>query len=342
MLKDKKILFLAVAVLVLIAFLVPAFVKDRYHLHVLLTISYFTILAVSLLLIMMVGQMNLAHAGFVAIGGYTAGIVTRDLGWSFWLAIPLAGLAAGVIGVLVGYPTLRLRGTYFMLVTFAFGALVTLFFGNILDNVFGGVIGFRNIPAPTFEVGGFKVDFIASRVPYYYLALVLALITILVVYRLRNSRMGMIFGSISQADALAEHCGINLMKYKVTAFATACIFPGLAGAFYAGYHFVVFPADFTFEQSLTTIIHMIVGGTGLLGGPVLGAGALTIVQEILTAWPYQKAIIFGGILIVVVMFMPQGLIGLAGQVTGLFKRVRGAGSSKIQASPEPDAGSKPT
>ncbi|MDO8491745.1 MAG: branched-chain amino acid ABC transporter permease [Dehalococcoidia bacterium] len=335
MLKEKKTLqFLAIAVIVVLAFLVPAFIKERYLLHVFITIFYFVILAASLLLIMMVGQMSLAHAGFVAIGAYTAGIVTRDLGWSLWVAMPLAGLTSGVIGALVGFPTLRLRGTYFLLVTFAFGSLVTLFFGNILDNVFGGVVGFRNIPAPTFELGSFKVDFIASRVPYYYLALVLALITVLAMYRLRNSRLGVIFNSIAQADGLAEHCGVNLMKYKVMAFSIACIFPGMAGAFYAGYHFVVFPADFTFKESLTTLIQMIVGGTGSLAGPVVGAAGLTIVQELLTALPYQKAIIFGGILIVVVMFLPGGLVGVPGQVVSIFRKFRRPERVNVETKPK--------
>lgn len=338
MLKEKKKLqFLAIAVVVLIAFLVPAFVRDRYLLHVLLTIFYYIILATSLLLIMTTGQMSLAHAAFVAIGGYTAGIVTRDLGWSFWFAVPLAGLASGVVAALVGVPTLRLRGVYFILVTFAFGSMVVLFFGNILENIFGGAIGFRNIPAPTFSIGSFNVDFIASRVPYYYLALVLALITVVVLYRMRNSRMGVLFNSIAQADLLAEHCGVNLMKYKVMAFAVACIFPGLAGAFYAGYHFVVFPADFTFELSLTTIIHMIVGGTGSLAGPVVGATSLNVVQELLTSLPYHRAIIFGGILIVVVMFLPQGLIGLPAQVASMLRKLRGGDRVEADAEAKPQS-----
>lgn len=330
----KKIIspkFLAVLAIALIALILPIFVRDRYILHVLITICYQVMLATSLLLIMSTGHMSLAHAAFVAIGGYTAGIVTRDLGLSFWAAVPLAGIAAAVLAALVGYPTLRLKGVYFILVTFVFGSMVVLFFGNVFKDVFGGVIGFRDIPAPSFTIGSFHVDFLASRVPYYYLALVLALITLAILYRLRNSRIGMTFASIAQADALSEHCGVNIRAHKVLAFSIACLFPGLAGAFYASYHFVVFPADFTFAQSLVVIIHMVVGGTGSLAGPMVGAGGLTVTNELLTAFPYYRAIIFGAVLILAVIFLPEGLIGVPRQLGSLVKKLRPARQPKAQA-----------
>lgn len=323
---------IVVVCLVALVVIFPLVVRSPFYQHVIISIALSVILGTTLLFIFNTGQLSMAHAAFLAIGAYSSAILVTRFGINFWLALPLAGVTAGIVAAIVGAPILRLRGVYFILMTFAFGEAIRLFFAHAFTGIFGGATGIWDIPAPKF----LTVDFMTSRIAFYYLAVAIMLITVLVLYRLNRSRVGLIFRSIREADIVSQHAGINIMLYKVLAFSIACFFVGLAGSFYAHYNFVLVPEDFPFERSLNVVIYMVVGGTGSLAGPVVGASILTVVFESLATFPYHRAIIFGVILIIVIMFLREGLVGLprsASQLTtGVVRRLRRSSDSRASQS----------
>lgn len=309
---------------VAIAFLmtIPFFVKSLYYLHVLIMVGVNVILAASLGLIVQTGQISFAHPAFMAIGAYTSTLLVTLAGLSYWLALPIAAAVSGGIAFLIGYPILRIKGAYFFLVTFAFLEFIRLIVTHF-RYPFGGSRGIIRIPSPTISLPGLpRIEFVVGGIHYYYLILFLVAITLLVLYRMERGRYGRIFRAIEQKDILAESLGINLMKYRLLAFVVGCFFAGAAGAFYAPYFTFINPLCFSLTVSIFIIIYIIVGGIGSIAGAVVGAAVLTIIPEALRATGYYEMMIFAVLLIVVVLFLPGGLITLPSRVLSLSTRRR--------------------
>lgn len=301
---------------VLIAFLLtlPFWVKSPYYLHVLIMVGLNVILAASLGLIVKTGQISFAHPAFMAIGAYTSTLLVTQAGLSYWLAFLFAAMAAGIIAFLIGYPILRIKGAYFFLVTFAFLEVIRLLI-TFFRHPFGGSRGLIRIPSPTIGLPGLpKIEFVVWGLHYYYFILLLVALTLFVLYRMERGRYGRIFRAIEQKDLLAESLGISLMKYKLLAFVIGCFFAGVAGAFYAPYFTFINPSCFSLTVSIFIIIYILVGGMGRTTGAVVGAAVLTIVPEALRATGYYETMIFAVLLIVVVLFLPGGIITLPSRV----------------------------
>ncbi len=299
-----------VLVPVLFALSVPLMTQDSYYLHVGSAIALNIVLAASLRLIMTTGLLSVAHAAFMGIGAYTSGLLVMRGGWSFWLALPTAGLMAALVSVPVGYLTLRIKGPYFFLVTFAFAEALRLVFNNFWVSMLGGPRGIVGVPAPDpIALGGWTVAF-RTKVPFYYLALALMLVTVAVMYRLDRSRLGKIFGAIRQADALAETVGINILRYKMLAFTIGCFFAGLGGSFFAHSNAVLHADEFGLAAMILMVIHVVVGGVGSVFGPIVGATALTVLSELLRELRQYQVLAYGIALIVTMLFFPQGLAGI--------------------------------
>jgi len=304
--------------LVTFLLMIPLFVKSPYYLHILIMVGVNVILAASLGLITITGQISFAHPAFMAIGAYTSTLLVTLAGLSYWLAFLLASITAGIIAFLIGYPILRIKGAYFFLVTFAFLEFIRLII-TYFRYPFGGSRGLIRIPSPTIDLPGLpKVVFVVGGIHYYYFILFLVAVTLFVLYRLEKARYGRIFRSISQNDLLAESLGIDLMKYKLLAFVVGCFFAGVAGAFYAPYFTFINPISFSLTVSIFIIIYVIVGGMGSLTGGVIGAIALTVIPEALRATGYYEMMIFAVLLILVVIFLPGGLISLPSRVFSRF------------------------
>lgn len=309
---------------VLIAFVlaIPSFVKSPYYLHVLIMIGVNVILAASLGLIVKTGQISFAHPAFMAIGAYTSTLLVTQVGLSYWLAFLFASMTAGIIAFLIGYPILRIKGAYFFLVTFAFLEFTRLIF-TFFRHPFGGSRGLIRIPSPTIDLPGLpRIEFVVGGIHYYYFILLLVAVTLFVLYQMERGRYGRIFRSIELNDMLAESLGINLMKYKLLAFVVGCFFAGVAGAFYAPYFTFINPICFSLTVSIFIIIYIIVGGIGRITGAVVGAAVLTIVPEALRATGYYEMMIFAVLLILVVIFLPGGLISLPYRVLSWLTRRR--------------------
>lgn len=296
--------------ILLILVLLPIFLKSPYELHLLIMIMTGSIAALGFRLVYNTGKTSVAQGSFVAIGAYTSALLVTRLSLSFWLALPLAGLVAAAIGGIIGYPALKLRGAYFVILTFGLAEAIHLALLNGGDFT-GGVMGITGIPPPNPIVlpGLASIEFI-SKVPYYYLALALLVLTIVVMYRLDHSRMGRIFGAIYDNDKLAESVGVSLGMYTTLAFTIACFFSGLAGSFLAHYVRVIVPHSYTIWHGVYYLMYTIIGGAGSIFGPIIGTAGLLYLSRFLVAFGRYQLIIYGAILIVFMIFLPNGLLSL--------------------------------
>ena len=282
--------------------LIKAGVFTKYYTKVLMLIGINIILAVSLNIATgYLGQLPLGHAGFMAVGAYTAAIfMTRsglDASVSFPVGLVLGALAAGLIGVLIGIPALRLKGDYLAIITLGFGEIIRVVLLNI-DSVLGfkltyGAASLKNIPKETTFLNTFLCVGIVC----------------LLIHTMMKSRHGRAILSIRENEIAAESCGINVTNYKVLGFAASAVFAGLAGALYAGYLGILNPSSFGFMKSIEILVMVVLGGMGSMVGSVLSATVLTAVPELLRAFSEYRMIVYSLLLITVMIFKPSGLMG---------------------------------
>lgn len=298
-------------------------VQNQYWSRTLIFIFVNIILASGLWLIMTTGQVSFCHAAFQAIGAYTSTLVVMNLGLSFWIALPLSGLVSAFVALLFGLVVLRLKGAYFFLVTFAFGEVVVLGLKNIREDLIGGPQGIVGIPPPD-SLG--PITFMPGQsTPFYYLAFILMLIALFVMYRLSRSRIVSTFWAIHEADDLAESVGVPLMKNKVIAFCTGCFFAGLAGSFTSAFLNYVSPDSFTVTGSINILTWVVIGGLGNWVGPIIGTSVITLVGEYVKQFGQWDVLIAGAITIIIILFMPGGLYSLftrARAMTSPLKKLR--------------------
>ena len=310
---------LAVIALILVA--LGLVLDSAYLLHLLIIVMMNVVLASSLRLINLSGQLSLAHGGMVTVGAYTAALLVVKMGVSSWLALLAAGLMAAVVSCLVGFPFTRLKGIYFTMVSIFFVQIITLVVQE-WRSLTGGASGMYGIPRPD----GFLGITFGSKTSFYYLMLALTLGSLVVLWGVERSRIGMTFRGIQQADSLAESVGVNTMGYKVAAFTIGGFFAGLMGGFYVQYVSALDPTAFAFLFTIYILIYMIVGGAGSFIGPIIGATFLTVLPEVARPLESYMPFVFAAILILVIFLMPEGLVGLPQRVRSVFPRRSGGGS----------------
>jgi branched-chain amino acid transport system permease protein len=282
----------------------PAWLVSSYHLHVLIMAGIFTILALSLnLLLGYTGQLSLGHAAFFGIGAYTSALLALRLDWSFWLALPSAAATAGFAGWAIGRLALKLRGAYFVLVTISFAGVISLVSINWME-LTNGPLGLPGVPAP--ELGPWTLR---TKRAYYYLVLAAAALAYLVCHRLVHSRIGRALVALRENEPLAESVGIDATRYLVLAAVISAALAGVAGSLYAHYTRFVSPEVFLFTYTVTMVIMVVAGGQGTLLGPVIGALLFTALPEALreaVSWQWQM-LAYGVVLVALVLFMPRGI-----------------------------------
>jgi branched-chain amino acid transport system permease protein len=291
--------------LLLVAIVFPAFAPNSYYLSVMSLAYIFAIAAVGLNLIVgYTGQLNLAHAGFMAIGAYAVGILTVDYGVPFWVTFILAGLLAALVGFVVGIVSLRLKGHYFAIFTLCVGLIMFLVIEK-WESLTHGVVGVMDIPAAT-SIG--PISF-ASNIGQYYLVLFFLVLGVWLMHRIVSSLLGRTFIAIRNSEDLAEALGINLMRNKILAFMISTFYAGIAGALYAGYVRFLGPDLARETNTFDMIAFTLVGGIGTLLGPVVGAVVVSWVTQSLQALQDYRMVVFGPLLILLIMFVPNGIIG---------------------------------
>jgi branched-chain amino acid transport system permease protein len=298
-----------VGLLVILA-AVPLVFRNLYQLGVITFMLINVLLAVSCWFIMTTGQVTLGHAGFAAIGGYLSAALISRYGVGSWWSLLIAVVTAGMLALIIGYITLRIKGIYFIVATLALGEVIRVVFGAWNDP-FGGLVGIMNLPPPNAMTlpGFFKIEF-ASKASLYYLTLLFVLTGVVVMHKLDRSPIGLVFSGIRQADDLAENVGINMMGYKVLAFVIGSMFAALAGILYTYHIGSIQPSSFTLIQSAYYLVYVAVGGSINVLGPILGALVLNILSEFLRPIKEFEPIVFALILIGAVLLLKGGLIGL--------------------------------
>jgi len=305
-------------VLFVILLLIPVLFRNLYHLGIITFMLINALLAVSCWFIMTTGQVTLGHAGFAAIGGYLSAALIAKYAIGSWWSLLIAMLTAGMVALIIGYITLRIKGIYFIVATLALGEVIRVVFGA-WDDPFGGLIGIMNLPPPdAIILPGLPPIRFASKVSLYYLTLLFTLIGIIVMHRLNRSPIGLVFQGIRQADDLAENVGINIMGYKVLAFVIGCMFAGMGGVLYTYNVGSIQPSSFTLVQSAYYLVYVAVGGGANVFGPILGALVLNILSEFLRPVKEFEPIVFALILIGAVLLLQGGLVGV---VQALWRRI---------------------
>jgi len=311
---NPKILRLGgLAALLVGAFALPQLVTVPYFMHLIILSLIWVILAQGQNLIQgFVGYVSIAQAGFMGIGAYFSTLLSVKLGWSVWTTLWVAPLFTTLVSVLVGYPSLRVKGHYFAIVTLAYNMVI---FTVLLtfSSVTGGEAGISNVPRPSeFSVWGWVVNFEGrSNTAYYTLVLLSALLATGLCAIILHSRVGRVLVAIRQNESLADAMGVSTWRYKLFAFVVSAGLAGFAGALYAHYIGFLNPEPFGVDQSLNAILAVILGGSGTLAGPVVGAFAVTFLPEYLRIADSYRLVTYGFILVVATIFLPRGLVPVA-------------------------------
>jgi branched-chain amino acid transport system ATP-binding protein len=301
---------LAIVVLTAAAALYAA-KADGYVPFVLAMVALTAIVGVGLnVLVGLTGQVSLGHVGFYAIGAYTVAILTLK-GVSFWIALPLAGLIAGVIGLLLSIPALRVTGPYLAMITIAF-AFIVQHLSIEWRGLTGGSNGLMGLPPPT--LGG--VTFTEREIAL--LAIAIAGVATLLFERLANSAWGKAMIAVRDAETAARSIGLNPVSVKAAAFMLSAVCAGLAGGIFASLLAFVAPDSFPFSQSILFLFACIVGGAGWVFGPAVGAVITVVLPELLSGLAEYRLLFFGALLLVVLWLAPQGVLGT---VAKLFRRI---------------------
>lgn len=307
-LKNPRVLFPAILFPAIILPWIPLGPSTDYLLRVLTSAVLYMILALGLNIVPgFTGLLDLGYVGFYGIGAYTSGLLAIHYDLSLWVILPLAAANGALWGVLLGAPTLRLTGDYFAIVTFGFSELVVLLLRNELW-LTRGPMGLPGIPPPAI----FGYPLTQGR-QYFYLALFLLLMVLVVVVRLENSRLGRAWFAIREDEIAAQCCGISLIRYKVTAFAASAAIGAMGGAFYAKWFRFIHPDMFKFWESILILCLIVFGGMGSIAGTMLGALILIPLTEVLrTALPQSmfnaRYLIYGLLLVLMMRLRPEGLI----------------------------------
>ncbi|KRF54348.1 ABC transporter [Bacillus sp. Soil745] len=284
-------------------------ILNPFYINTLMFIGINIMLATSLhLIIGITGQFSIGHAGFLAVGAYASAVMTMKLELPFIIAVLTGGVIAAVAGMVIGIPSLRLKGDYLAIATLGFGEIVRIVLLNI--EYVGGASGMQVSHLTTW--------------PWVFACV---MITVLVIRNFTKSTHGRACISVREDETAADAMGINTTYYKVAAFVIGAFFAGIAGSLYAHNFYIIQPSNFGFLKSFDILIFVVLGGLGSLSGSVLAAILLTIVTTFLQDYPETRMIIYSLVLILMMIFRPQGLMGTK-EITSLFTHKKTKGGPK--------------
>jgi branched-chain amino acid transport system permease protein len=300
--KQRNIL---VAVLLGAAIVFP-FIFDTYQTNIMITALMYVVLGLGLNIVVgMAGLLDLGFVAFYAVGAYSYALLNYHFGLGFWAVLPIGGCLAALAGLILGFPVLRLRGDYLAIVTLGFGEIIRLVLENW--NEFSmGPSGISNIARPGFF--GIEMSLNGSILYLYYIMIIFMIITIFVVNRLQDSRLGRAWIALREDEIACQAMGIDKRKTKLVAFSLGAFWAGLVGVIFAAKTTFINPASFTFLESAIILSIVVLGGMGSIVGVIMGAFVLILLPEYLRAFSEYRMLAFGGILVAMMVFRPQGLI----------------------------------
>ena len=292
----------------IILLILPLFIyKDAYITGVLITcIVWGTVASVWNFTMGYAGIFTFGQFGFFVVAAYASGMTTKYLGVSPWIGILAGGCAAGIVGILIGLPCMKLKGAYIALITFALhlvvGPLIKV--GDPIGT--GGSTGLMSIPV--LKLGGYVFSR-TQLIPWYYVALVISFLILLTVYRTIFSSVGLGFVGLRDSEDFAKTLGINEYKYKLMVFGLSAFLTGIIGGFYAHYAGIISPRLLGLDIFLMVMLMLIVGGMGIFPGAFLGGFIIFFMNELLRPLESYRFAIFGLIVMVAIIFMPEGILG---------------------------------
>ena len=307
----------------LAALALPALTANTYYLYVAATVGLLVIVTAGLnVLVGFTGQISLGHAGFYAIGAYTAALLTTRAGWNPLAAVAVAILLAALVGAGVAGAALRVSGPYLAMVTIAFGIIVE---GVLIEwvSVTGGPGGIFNIPKPGLQRS-------------YWLIMVTAALALWLVANLRISAWGRAFLAVRGSEVAAESLGLSAYYIRIVAFTVSAAFAGAGGTLFAFLNGYISPDSFTLQTSILFLLALLFGGTGYVAGPVVGSLVFTLLPELLTGLADYRLILYGGLLMLSIYWLPSGVVGALHQI---FPRRRA--QTRTQADLAPADAAKP-
>ena len=289
----------------LIAALFPFLDKNAYHLDLATGVGIYVLLAMGLNVVVgFAGLLNLGYAAFFAIGAYTYALLSLHAHISFWLGLPVAGFVSMVFGLMIGIPSIRVRGDYLAITTLGFGEIVRIAFNN-LSAWTGGPNGLLGIARPKILGCSFSVN----ATPYFYLVLILIAVTAFFLFRLMDSKFGRALVAIREDELAASCMGVPVLEVKLCAFGISSFIAGIAGAVFAAKQTIITPDSFDFVLSVLILAMVVLGGMGNIWGAALGAVVLGVLPEVLREFAAYRMLIFGVLMILMMIFRPQGILG---------------------------------
>lgn len=309
-------------------------VANSYYVFVMATMALTAVAGIGLnVLLGLTGQISFGHVGFYALGAYAVAILTVTAKWSFWAALPVAALVAGVTGALLALPALRVKGPYLAMVTIAFGFIVE---HSAIEwrGLTGGQNGIMGIPQPSAFGLALGERGVAIA------AILLAAAATIAFRQLARSRWGSAMRAVKDSEVAAESIGLDPVRVKTVAFTVSAACAGIAGAFFAPLSGFVTPSTFTFAQSILFVLAVIIGGTGSVAGPLVGAAVVVLLPEALAGLAEYRLLFFGALLLIVLWAAPDGVVGLALRLAHRRRATRLPRTGKVEISPQPAAGLK--
>ncbi|MBP1759293.1 MAG: ABC-type branched-chain amino acid transport system, permease component [Firmicutes bacterium] len=295
-----------------------AIILNQYYLQIAIFVLVNAILGVSIYMTLSTGQLSLGNAGFMSIGAYTCAILTVKAGLPVYLAIPIGGIAASFISIIIGFPALRLTGIYLAIATLGFGEVVRVVVLNL--KITNGALGISGIPTLGTKISkvlsslglsrglaGLTAQQTSNLLVLLTMIFILAFLVFFCV-RLNRSRVGRAFAAIKADEAAAEAMGINTTYYKLLAFALGALIAGMAGGLSAHLTFFIGPKDFAYHRTVEILTFAVLGGSDLIIGPIVGALLLTMLPELLRSASEYRLMIYGALMVAMMAFRPQGLI----------------------------------
>ena len=279
---------------------------STYQTNIMITALMFVVLGLGLNIVVgLAGLLDLGYVAFYAVGAYSYALLNLHFDLGFWTVLPIGAILAAFFGILLGFPVLRLRGDYLAIVTLAFGEIIRLILEN-WNEFSQGPSGISNIDRPGF----FGVDMtLEQSITYlFYLMILMIFITIFFVNRMQNSRMGRAWVALREDEIACQAMGIDKTKTKLTAFALGATWAGMVGVIFAAKTTFVNPASFTFLESAIILAIVVIGGMGSILGVIVGAFILILLPEYLRALSDYRMLAFGAIMVMIMVYRPQGII----------------------------------
>ena len=297
---NKKIRYITLAVAIAVLLYLPM-KTNMYFMEVMTNVWFYVVMCLGLNIIVgFAGLLSLGYAAFFAVGAYTTGIMILRYGINFWITLPVSVIMAIIAGLAIGTPTLKLRSDYLAIVTLGFGEMTRLAARNL--EITGRATGLVGISRPSiFGMTLYRINH------FYYAFLALAILAIFVSYRLNDSRLGRAWKCIREDEDAAEAMGINVVAIRLYAFIIGSVFGAIAGSFMAVKMTAISPDSFLFTQSVMILLAVVLGGMGKIPGVILGAFAMVIFPEVFRGIGQYRMLIFGLILLVIMIYRPQGL-----------------------------------